>query len=181
MAAAQVEFGLHGPDSARLSDIAAAAGITRPSLLYYFSTKATLYAAVVEAAFVRLAMALTQAMAQPGTFEERFTATVEAFTRFTEAEPNVARILIREVIDGRGPGRALVLAQGVQVLNQVESFIRREGGARIRPDVPIRAALMQLVSSALVRVTAGELKDALWGAKDQTMVCARMLFFQESS
>ena len=37
--AAEVEFGRAGRDGARLEDIASAAGITRPSLLYHFASK----------------------------------------------------------------------------------------------------------------------------------------------
>ena len=54
LAAAQNHFAKAGFDAARLQDIASDAGITRPSLLYHFSTKEDLYRLVVERTFEQL-------------------------------------------------------------------------------------------------------------------------------
>jgi AcrR family transcriptional regulator len=172
-----MEFGRSGRDGARLEDIAGAAGITRPSLLYHFASKDELYAAVVEGAFHRLGAALASAMEASRPFEERLDALSMSFVSFIEAEPELARLLLREMLDSRGGGHALLLSVGAPLLDRVERFLRREGKGR--GGLPVRAALMQLVSSALLRVSSGALSEPLWGKTDGTRAIARALFLGE--
>lgn len=177
--AAEIEFGRAGRDGARLEDIAGAAGITRPSLLYHFASKDELYAAVVEGAFHRLGAALASAMEASRPFEERLDALTMSFVSFIEAEPELARLLLREMLDSRGGGHALLLEVGAPLLDRVERFLRREGKGKVREGLPVRAALMQLVSSALLRVSSGALSEPLWGKTDGTRAIARALFLGE--
>ncbi|MCK6589141.1 MAG: TetR/AcrR family transcriptional regulator [Polyangiaceae bacterium] len=177
--AAELEFGRAGRDGARLEDIAGAAGITRPSLLYHFPSKDDLYAAVVEAAFLRLGAALAPAMEAGRPFEERLDALTSTFVAFVEAEPLLSRLLLRDILDERGGSHALLLEIGAPLLDRVERFIRREGKGWVREGMPVRAALMQLVSSALLRVSSGSLREPLWGRTDGTRAIARALFLGE--
>ena len=177
--AAEAEFGAKGFDRTRLQDIAKRVGISRPSLLYHFESKQVLYAAVVHKAFASLGEALLGAFANKSTFAERIDRIVGLFNEFLESHPAMASLILRELVDGRGPGREMLLEAGVPVLDQVEAFAKGEGRVEVR-GVPVRVALMQLVAGTLLRATAGPLLEPLWGDdKDYSRAIARVLFVEE--
>lgn len=175
--AAEVEFGTAGFVAARLEDIASRAGITRPSLFYHFASKDQLYAAVVHRAFGGLRDALVAAFTAPLPFEERFQGTVDAYLDFLQAHPQLAAILLREVIGGPGPGRDLVKTDVVPLIDLVEQFVSEEGRGRVRDGLHVRGAIMMVIASPLVQVAAGPLREPLWGPIDRTRDLARQLFF----
>jgi AcrR family transcriptional regulator len=175
--AAEQAFAQLGLRGARLEDIAAAAGIRRPSLLYHYPSKQDLYAAVVRRIFERLGGALTRAMSGPADFRARFDAVVAAFADFLAGQPGCARVLVWELLDGQGPGRAILLDEVVPLLDLVERFVRIEGHAEIRRGLAVRAAIVQVASDIVLRSAAEEFKSALWGDTDHTRELARALFF----
>lgn len=177
--AAEAVFAQHGFRAARLEDIAAAAGIRRPSLLYHFPSKELLYSAVVRRTFERLGAALTRAMLQPASFSARFDGVVATYGDFLGEHPELARILVWELLDGQGPGRALLLEQVVPLLDLVERFARIEGRREIRAELPVRAAILQIASDLVLRASAHEFKEALWGDQDHARALARALFFPD--
>jgi len=179
--AADAVFSQHGFRAARLEDIAAAAGIRRPSLLYHFPSKELLYNAVVRRTFQRLGAALTEAMLQPSSFSERFDAIIETYAHFLEEHPELARILVWELLDGQGPGRVVLLEQVVPLLDLCERFAKIEGRREIRPDLPVRAAILQIASDLVLRTSAREFKAALWGDQIHARVLARALFFSSTT
>lgn len=171
--AAEAEFALRGLEGARLSDIAARAGITRPSLLHHFETKEALYQAAVERAFARLGEVLMSAMSAEAAFSQRIEAVMEGFASFMESSPDLARLLVREIVERDGPGRAMLLERAVPLLDAVERFVVEEGGLR---DVPVRAILMMVVSDVLLKVSAGdELRGAVWGKEDGAVAVLRAM------
>jgi AcrR family transcriptional regulator len=190
LAAAESEFAAVGYVPARLADIAERAGIRRPSLLYHFASKELLYRAVVERAFVQLGAELLRSMALVGEFEGRIDALVGAFAQFLDARPTLAPIIVRELIDdsdhddarrrGGGPGRAIMLEQVVPLLGTIEAFIASAGSDRLRPNLPIRAALVQVAGDLLLRSAAGQLRGPLWGPGDHAKLLARILLFRDA-
>lgn len=173
--AAEEEFGANGFEGARLSDIAERVGISRPSLLYHFESKQDLYEAVVRNAFLRLGESIAFDLDGPEPYAEKVVRAVEGFVEFIEARPSIARLLLRDVIDGRGPGHRMILEAGVPVLLAIESFIRRNGGERVRA-FPIRQGLLQIVCAVLVRTATPGLRGALWGPKDESRQLALAMF-----
>ncbi|MCA9704820.1 MAG: TetR/AcrR family transcriptional regulator [Myxococcales bacterium] len=179
--AAELSFAAEGFRGAKLADIADRAGIRRPSLLYHFGTKEALYAQTVERCFARLRQALLAAMSAEGDFPARLGRTVARYVEFLDAEPQLARIVLRELLDGQGPGRAILLRQVVPLLDVVERFVRQQGRAAVRRDVPVRAAVLQIGASALMRAAAGSLREPLWGATCHAHQLARLLLLREPS
>ncbi len=193
VAAAESAFAARGYDPARLADIAAEVGIRRPSLLYHFPSKEVLYRTVVERAFDALGVALTRSMGAGEHFEARLEAVVRAFARFLDERPSLAPIVVRELIGashsetvGGGPGalgQVILLEQAVPLLDAIEVFVR-EGGAGVgglRPGLPIRAAIVDVAASLLLRSASGRLRAPLWGPGDHAVALARVLFFTTAS
>ena len=173
--AAEAVFADSGFAAAKLADIAARAGIRRPSLLHHFETKEALYAATVQRCFARLRDGLITAMHVEGGFESRLVATVSRYVEFLEANPTVARLILREIVSGQGPGARILVDEVAPLVEIVEVFLRREGRASDRPELPIRAALMQVASDILLRAAAGPLREPLWGPRDEAATLARIL------
>lgn len=176
LAAAEEEFAEKGFEAARLSDIAERVGIRRPSLLYHFESKHALYAAVVRTALLRLGEALVFEIEGRDPFVDRLARAVERFVGFVEQRPSLAKLLIREILDGRGPGHEMVVETGVPVLERVEKFLREEGKGVVPSHIPLRAALLAIVTNAMIRVSAGALRDPLWGPIDYSHELAMQLF-----
>lgn len=174
--AAALEFAELGYAGANLESIAAAVGIRRPSLLHHFPTKKGLYAAVVRGTFLALADTLTGAMSDSGDFASRLDALVESFSSFIDSHPAIASILLREFLDGAGPGRPILEKEVVPVIDLVEQFVKASGGRRLRKGLPVRAAILQIASDILVRAAAGDLREPLWGKGDHARSLAAALF-----
>lgn len=168
-----------GYDAARLEDIAAAAGIRRPSLLYHFASKDDLYAAVVRRTFARLGAALMSVMSRRLDFAARVDSMVDTYASFLAENPAHAQILVRELVDARGPGRDILLGEVVPLLDLVERFLVLEGRDLLRPELPVRAAILQIAGASVLRSAAGALQQPLWGPIDQSRALARLLLFKE--
>jgi len=178
LAAAQVEFSRVGYAAARLEDIAAAAGIRRPSLLHHFETKEALYVATVSRAVDGMGAALTASMAVPGTFEERMRSLVEGFEAFAAANPSLARLLVRELIaDGQGPGRDTVAGRIVPLIDVVSAWADSQSTRAGRPS--LRAALVTVASECLLRAAMGEVNARLWGADTDLWSRARPMLVDD--
>lgn len=179
--AAEQAFAAHGFD-ARLGDIAGSAGIRRPSLLYHFESKEVLYAAVVERAFGQLGQALLAGQQIEGGFEARLEAMTRAFVRFVEEHPAVSQLVVREMLAVDGPGTAILVGQVAPLLDQVSRWIETSADEKLRPGVPVRAAVMQVVSDVLLRCASGTIRVVLWepADEDRTWRLARTLILSDS-
>ena len=78
LSAAEEVFGRSGFRDARLEDIAASAGITRPSLLYHYRSKDELYGQVVRRSLSKLRAALAEEASAGGEFPELLERLVAA-------------------------------------------------------------------------------------------------------
>ncbi|MFF2554532.1 TetR/AcrR family transcriptional regulator [Nocardia sp. NPDC058058] len=84
--AAAIEFGTHGYAALLVADVATRAGVSKPLIYQYFSSKDGLCAACVERAGTTLSTGIAEAMKSPGpTFVTAATAVLDAI--FTALEP----------------------------------------------------------------------------------------------
>ena len=173
--AAETEFGKKGFERTRLEDIAQTAGIRRPSLLYHFKSKDLLYSAVVHRVFDSLRKALLDRM-RPGDFAAQVENLTGAFSDFSELNPAFAPIVLRELIDGQGPAREILLTEMAPLLSIVETWLSQQGKGVIPAGVSVRFAILQIASNTLLHNAAGDLAEPLWGADNSSRCIARQIF-----
>jgi TetR/AcrR family transcriptional regulator len=101
LAAAETLFAERGFAETRLEDVAAAVGIRRASIVYYFADKPALYDAVLADVFGGLLARIEPVLITSEPLAERAVAAVSAWIDYVAARPSTARILLREVADGR--------------------------------------------------------------------------------
>lgn len=135
---ALAEFAARGYDGARLEDIARAAGLSRPTLLYHFESKQGLYAAVVQHTTAEWAAETRRAISVNLQGFEQIASLVEAAFHFFETHGDFVRVLRREAIEGGerlGAASADVLAPFIA---EGVSFLERETAAgRLRRHDPL--------------------------------------------
>lgn len=179
--AAEQAFGRFGFNGARLEDIAKSVGITRPSLLYHFSSKDELYARVVQRASSLLRQGLEAAVGRGGEFAELLERVLQAYLDFLYGHPHLAAVLLREMIEGRSGRTRVLLRELLPLINWMEDVLVREGRGVMREGLPVRAAILQITTASLVQCTAGPLRRPIWGTHDRTLELARLLFLDSPS
>jgi AcrR family transcriptional regulator len=179
--AAEREFGRVGFAAARLEDIAHLAQVQRPSLLYHFASKDALYAAVVRSSFSHLEKILQTSITAEGTFEERVDLLLENFLTFLSERPALASLILREVLDGVGPGHALLLAAVVPLLEVVDQFMDTQRPSWRNAQFPAREAVLMIATSAMVRAASSSVEKQLWGEKNSTRQLAKALLLGVSA
>jgi TetR/AcrR family transcriptional regulator len=101
LAAAEALFAERGFAETRLEDVAEAVGIRRASIFYYFADKPALYDAVLADVFGSLRDRLAPALLAPKPLAERALDAVSIWIDVLAERTSTARILLREVADGR--------------------------------------------------------------------------------
>lgn len=162
LTAAEQAFADAGFAAARLEDIAAAAGLRRPSLLYHYPTKDALYAAAVTRSFDRLREVLGGAISAEGSFPERLDRLAGTYVAFLVEHPAIARLVVRELMNPSATGRPILEQELARTLDLAESFIRFAGKDSLRPGLDARAAILQVAGGAILYAIAGPLRPALW-------------------
>lgn len=161
--AAEIEFGQRGFDRARLEDIAKAAGISRPSLLYHFESKEKLYERVVRNVFDKIGELFLESIADKGDFKERIDRVIVRYMAFVDEHPAIALIVLRELLSANAFSGRIIKNEVVPLLDRVAGFIEEEGKEYVTKGMPIRPAITQIAMAVLLRSATGDLKDALYG------------------
>jgi len=173
--AAEQQFGQFGFERTRLEDIALQAGIRRPSLLYHFKSKDILYSKVVHRAFDSLRIALLDRM-RPGDFAVQVENLTSAFSDYVQDHPSFAPIVLREIIDGEGPAKKILVDEMAPLLSVVETWLIQQGKEIIPKGVSVRYAILQIATNTLLHSASGSLRNILWGEEDSSQEIARQIF-----
>lgn len=106
--AATEMFAARGFDGTSLQSIADAVDITKPSLLYHYSSKDELRERVLEAVFSHWNSVLPQILQAATSGDRRFEALTEEIISFFSEDPDRARLLLRETMDRPERMRAML-------------------------------------------------------------------------
>jgi AcrR family transcriptional regulator len=172
--AAEQAFGAHGYRDARLGDIAAAVGIRRPSLLYYFKTKERLYSAVVERAFAELRDVVSRSLLSGETVEERVDAIAAGLTDFADRRPALVCVIVRQLMAPRSEVREQVVSEFCGLVDTLERVYQDLAGDRIPEALPARSAILQIMSATMLRVATASIEE-IWRGRNDTRALARTL------
>jgi len=175
--AAEKAFGDSGLNGVRLSQIAEAAGIKAPSLLYHFPTKQELYNEVVKRTFRELERTVLEGMQTRGELRDQIGQLADTLVRLVSTRQTFLRLVVREIlspVDGKSPA-VEGLGRLVDVLTQ---FLESRGAGSA--EIPVREALMQLISGFLMRGAAAPPVNALWPHRPATKSMALKLLLPDT-
>ncbi|HEY3560880.1 MAG TPA: TetR family transcriptional regulator [Kribbella sp.] len=150
--AAVEEFGAHGFSGARVSQIAARAGVNKQLISYYFAGKEGLYRAVAE----RWRAAEPTITADAETLGE----VVGAYARATIEQPDLLRLLIREGVDRDTAGNDAD-AQYERFQGMLADFRRRQSDGELAADLDPSYAGLALFGLAAAPVVFPQIARAL--------------------
>lgn len=153
-------FGARGYDATSLDDLAAALGIRKQSILYWYPSKEALLQAVIDRSAADLAGALEQALARAGDGWERVEAVVRSVFRLAARRPELIG-LVREVARlGALPATRLTVALG-PLVERASAFLDAEMAAgHMRRHEP-RLLLLAIYSTVVGMITEVEVLRAL--------------------
>ncbi|MFF0345331.1 TetR/AcrR family transcriptional regulator [Kribbella sp. NPDC004875] len=150
--AAVVEFGARGFSGARVSEIAARAGVNKQLISYYFGGKEGLYRAVADGWRAGEPTITAEA--------ETLGEVVGAYARATIEQPDLLRLLIREGVD-RDTGGNDEEAQYARFQNMLADFRRRQAEGELASDLDPAYAGLALFGLAAAPVVFPQIARAL--------------------
>lgn len=155
-------FAAHGYAGTSIQAVAAAVGVSKPTLVYHYGSKEGLREAVLDALMNHWRLDLPRLMAAASAGGPRLDALMAAFFDFFRADPARARLLLREVLD-RPDALAARIRRELQPWTGLLTQAIAAGQAQglLRPEVDPAAFTALVISAALGVVAVGEHTAAL--------------------
>ena len=131
-------FAGQGYETSRVGDVASEAGVAYGLVYHYFDSKEAVLEAVFREAWGRLLAAIAQAEQTAGTAPERLALVVKIVLRAWRDDPDLVRLLVREVT--RNPhvqdeldeiGEAFASLERIIAAGQEEGTLRRSLDPRL--------------------------------------------------
>jgi AcrR family transcriptional regulator len=164
-------FASHGFDGTVLQDIADAVGVSKPAVLHHFPSKEHIRGAVLDAirehwnaTLPRLLLAAASSPDVATGSLERFDVVFGELVRFFAADPDRARILLRETLDRPEEMKRLLRRVLLPWITAVAQYVRvgREAG-RHHADVDDEAWVLQVIQLAVMATACGSVTSTLLG------------------
>lgn len=156
-------FAAQGVDGTAIQEIADAVGVAKPSLLYHFPSKEALHKSVLEHLLSRwneIVPRLLRAVAR----EDRFDAILDATIEFFTADPDRARLLLRETLDRPVEMRGLLTTHVSPWLGVIaESIQKAQADGSMRYGVDAEAYVLQVIHLVVGTFTTGITLQTLLG------------------
>jgi len=161
LAAATRLFARRGFDATSLQAIADEIDVTKQAILHHFPSKQRLRDAVLEAMLAHWQETLPRLLVAASASEDRFDAVVGELRRFFAADPDRARLVMREALDR--PAEVLRLLAGAvrPWIAAVASYIR-DGQAHGRhfPDADPEAYVAHILYFVIAATAAADVTHA---------------------
>ncbi len=158
------QFSARGFEPTSLAEIAGAVGITKASLLYHFKSKDELRRAVLDEMLRRWNDILPRLLMAAASSQDQFDGVVDALVGFFAADPDRARLLVREILDRPGDLTGLIESY-VRPWSQVVCDYIRKGQqqGRLHTEVDPEAYVVQVISLVVASVATSDCFAGLYG------------------
>ena len=179
VAAATRLFATHGVHATSLQEVADAVGIRKQSLLYHFPSKEDLRQGVLDHLLSRWSDVHPRLLMAASSGEGQFDAVVAETVDFFAAEPDRARLLLREVMDRPDDIRSMMDTRVAPWVAVVCGYIRKgiERGTT-RPDTDPEAYVLIVINLILSCVATA---DCFGGLVEPRRMVAEVLRVAKSS
>jgi TetR/AcrR family transcriptional regulator len=146
IAAATRLFAAHGFEGTALQDIADAVGVSKPAVLHHFPSKEHIRQAVLDGILAHWNKTLPRLLLAATAGSDRFDAVFGELYRFFAADPDRARLMLREALDRPADLRRLLRGPVRPWLSAVAGYARagRESG-RHHIDVDEEAYVLHIL------------------------------------
>ncbi len=159
-------FASVGYDGASLQAIADRVGVTKQTLLYHYPSKDALRRAVLEQVFSHFRERLPQMLEAVTSGLGRFEALTRELAQFFEADPDRARLIVRELLDNPDGMRKLLAENLRPWVLLIAQYIRQgQGSDLIHKDVDpeayvLHVTMLVMMTIATRAIASGVLGDA---------------------
>ncbi|MEQ1568710.1 MAG: helix-turn-helix domain-containing protein [Myxococcota bacterium] len=168
-------FATHGYAATAIEEIAQAAGIKRPTLVYHFGSKPQLRDAVLGALMTHWRDELPRLLAAATTGSDRLRSGFMALVSFFRDDRHRARLLIREMLDRPEEMTALFKIHLHPLTALVTDYIRQgQAEGRIRAAVDPEAFVVHLVNAVISTTALTELPHLVAPAPDEERELAEL-------
>jgi TetR/AcrR family transcriptional regulator len=139
-------FAAHGFEGTALQDIANAVGVSKPAVLHHFPSKEHIRQAVLDGILAHWNKTLPRLLLAAAAGRDRFDAVFGELYRFFAADPDRARLMLREALDRPADLRRLLRGPVRPWLSAVAGYARagRESG-RHHVDVDEEAYVLHIL------------------------------------
>ena len=140
-------FAEKGFDGSSLQEIAAAVGVSKPSLLYHFPSKEDLRRRVLEAVLARWNDVMPRLLLAATSSHGQFDGVFGEMVAFFSSEPDRARLLLREALDRPHEVRRLMREHVRPWIEATSAYIQKgQAQGRLRKDVDAEAYTAQVIN-----------------------------------
>ena len=153
--ASSAVFAEEGFAGARVDAIAQRAGVNKAMLYYHVGDKRALYGEVLKRNFGRIEMALEEGLSSDGSAAERLRSVITIVESAIAANPDHARIVLREFASGSSNLPAEILHRMLGLLTVVKDILA-EGSrtGEFRPTDPVMTHLTLIGAILMLNVVS---------------------------
>ena len=150
-------FAARGFVGASLRDIAKAVGIRKPSLLYHFNSKDDLRRGVLENMLAHWNEVVPRLLKAATSGHEQFQAVATETLEFFRADPDRARLLLRELLDRPEEMKPLIVSHVQPWTKIICDYIRKgQEQGRVYADVDPEAYVAQIINLMISSIATYE-------------------------
>jgi len=162
LAAATRRFSKAGYAATSIQQVAADAGVTRPTLVYHFGSKDGLRSAVIDQLLGHWKDTIPSILTAATSRGDRFQAALDVFLGFFAEEPHRARLLLREMLD-RPEAMQELFRTHLQPFTALLTDALRAGQAKgsYYDDLDPESYILHVMTAALGTIAVGQATGAV--------------------